>query len=146
METNNHYYQTFMGAFSGILRWHQLDELWNVLKTEKVDDWYIYAVGDTPPKNPTPYNELEKFITEVDKLLRTEHAEDYCGIVYVDNKTQPKFIKIFDPNNLGTSCSTGMAPPLPAWILSKQAPIDLPSALPQANNRRRWWKNIFKRN
>ncbi len=141
----NIYYQTFMGTFSGILRWSQLDELWEVLKSIKSDDWYVYAVGEVPPKNTTTYKDLEKFILEVDKLLRQEHSEDYCGIVYVDNKTHPTFIKIFDPNNLGTSCSTGTAPPVPAWILSKIQPIDLPSALPQPNNRKRWWKKIFKR-
>ena len=139
------YYQSFTGTFSGILRWHQLDELWDTLNNTETDDWFIYATGETPPDITTPHKELKTFIQEVDKLLRQEHEEDYCGIVYVDNKVEPSFIKIFDPNNLGTSCSTGMEPALPAWILSKIKPIDLPSAMPQPNNRKRWWKRIFKR-
>jgi hypothetical protein len=79
----------------------------------------------------------------MDALLRREHTEDYCGVVYVDNKTQPSFIKIFDPNNLGTSCSIGLAAPLPAWTLSKIPPIDLPAAFPQTGSRKRWWQQLF---
>ena len=44
------------------------------------------------------------FVTEIDRLLRQDHAEDYCGIVYADDLQQPRFIKIYDPNNLGVSC------------------------------------------
>lgn len=139
------YYQAFKGSFSGILQWHQLDELWDTLNNN-ADDWFIYATGESPPEVAATHEVLKKFILEVDKLLRQEHDENYCGVVYVDNKISPSFIKIFDPNNLGTSCSTGMAPPLPAWTLSKVKPIDLPASLPQPQNRKRWWKNIFKRN
>ena len=139
------YYQKFSGSFSGILRWNQLDELWKILKDTQSDDWYIYAVGEIPPEKTSTYADMQTFTLGVDKLLRQEHDESYCGIVYVDNKNEPSFIKIFDPNNLGTSCSTGLAPPLPAWILSKIQPIDLPAALPQPNNRKRWWKKLFKR-
>jgi hypothetical protein len=137
------YYQAFLGRFSGVLRWHQLDELWQTLQEEGSDNWFIYAVGDTPPEQSSLYPELENFIKELNILLRQDHDEDYCGIVYVDNFTQPTFIKIFDPNNLGTSCSTTSTPPLPAWILSKMPPIDLPSAMPQTQSRKRWWKRLF---
>lgn len=139
------YCQKFTGSFSGILRWHQLDELWTSLKKTKSDSWYIYAVGEIPPEKTSIYTDVQTFILGVDKLLRQEHDESYCGIVYVDDKVNPSFIKIFDPNNLGSSCNTGLAPPLPAWILSKIQPIDLPTALPQPNNRKCWWEKLFKR-
>jgi hypothetical protein len=137
------YYQAFSGRFSGVLHWDQLDELWKILQEAGSDDWFIYAVGDSPPEESSLYLELENFIKEVNTLLRQDHDESYCGIVYVDNFTQPTFIKIFDPNNLGTSCSTGLAPPLPAWVLSKMPPIDLPSAMPPTQSRKRWWKRLF---
>ena len=38
--------QTYRGAFSGILRWPQLDELWETLRQQTDKQWYIYAVGD----------------------------------------------------------------------------------------------------
>lgn len=137
------YYQAFSSRFSGILRWHQLDTLWEVLHNEASDQWFIYAVGETPPQSCSAYTDVALFIKEIDQLLRHDHDEDYCGVVYVDDPKQPRFIKIFDPNNLGSSCSTGLAPPLPAWILSKMPPIDLPAAVPQTQSRKRWWKRLF---
>ncbi len=137
------YYKAYKGVFSGILRWHQLDELWSQVTKNKQDDWFVYAVGEQPPEHSLTADKLEHFIQEVDQLLRREHDEDYCGIVYADNKEEPTFIKIFDPNHLGTSCGSSGIPPLPGWILSKIKPVDLPAAFPQPGNRKRWWKSLF---
>jgi hypothetical protein len=144
--TNMHpYIQIYRGAFSGILRWPQLDELWNRLRQQTTKQWYIYAVGETPPTAPSDREQLDTFLTSIDKLLRTEHEEDYCGIVYVDNRELPTFIKIYDPNNLGVVCGFSDNPPLPGWILSLEKPIDLEAALPPPGNRRRWWQKLFAR-
>jgi hypothetical protein len=137
------FYKAYKGHFSGVLQWQQLDELWEKLIKEKQNDWYIYAVGEQPPQQVVTSDELKHFIQELDQLLRREHDEDYCGIVYADNREEPAFIKIFDPNNLGTSCGSSGIPPLPGWILSKIKPVDLPSAFPQPGNRKRWWKSLF---
>ncbi len=144
-DTSNHpYFKIFSGAFSGVLRWEQLDELWQRVRQD-AGDWYIYAVGDAPPTSPASSEQLHQFIPEIDALLHKEHDEDYCGIVYADNREAPRFIKIFDPNNIGTSCSSGHhPPPLPGWILSKMKPIDLPNAFPQTGSRKRWWSTIFR--
>lgn len=144
--TNIHpYIQTYRGAFSGILRWPQLDELWNRLRQQTTKHWYIYAVGEAPPTAPSDNGQLDTFLTAIDKLLRTEHEEDYCGIVYVDNRESPTFIKIYDPNNLGVVCGFSNNPPLPGWILSLEKPVDLETALPPSGNRRRWWQKMFAR-
>lgn len=143
------FHTAFTGRFEGILRWNQLDELWEHVNAS-VDkegkggkSWYIYAVGEAPPEKTVNADELKKFITEIDVLLRREHDEDYCGIVYTDSTQAPNYIKIFDPNNIGTSCSTAKTPPLPGWILSTIKPIDLPNALSPPNNRKRWWNKLF---
>jgi hypothetical protein len=135
--------QSYRGAFSGILRWPQLDELWETLRQQTDKQWYIYAVGETPPVQVSNAEQLDTFLTAIDKLLRSEHEEDYCGIVYVDNRQSPSFIKIYDPNNLGVVCGFSDNPPLPGWILSLQQPIDLSAALPLAGNRCRWWQKLF---
>jgi len=135
--------QSYRGAFSGILRWPQLDELWETLRLQTDKQWYIYAVGETPPVQVSNTAQLETFLKAIDKLLRSEHEEDYCGIVYVDNRQSPSFIKIYDPNNLGVVCGFSDNPPLPGWILSLQQPIDLSAALPPAGTRRRWWQKLF---
>lgn len=135
--------KTYRGAFSGILRWSQLDELWETLRQQTDKQWYIYAVGETPPSQISSAARLDTFLTAIDQLLRSEHEEDYCGIVYVDNRQSPTYIKIYDPNNLGVVCGFSDNPPLPGWILSLQHPIDLQVALPPPRNRRRWWQKLL---
>ena len=89
--------------------------------------------------------QLDTFLNEVTDLLKEEHQEDYCGIVYADNKKDPSFIKIYDPNNLGVVCGFSNNPPLPGWVLSEIKPTDLNAALPQPGNRKRWWQRIFSK-
>jgi len=137
------YIQAFRGRFSSVLRWEQLDDFWNTLKSQADDHWYIYAVGEAAPSSTSSADQLISFIDQVDVLLRAEHEEDYCAIVYADDHDTPSFIKIFDPNNLGVSCGFSENPPLPGWVLSKIRPIDLENALRPANNRRRWWQKVF---
>ncbi|MFP3874361.1 MAG: hypothetical protein ACLFQT_02740 [Thiohalophilus sp.] len=137
------YLEAFRGSFTSMLRWPQLDQLWQTLRNQE-KAWYIYAVGEAPPEQPVDARQLDTFINEIDKLLRTEHDEDYCGIVYVDRPDDPGFIKIYDPNNLGVSCGFSNNPPLPGWVLSLIRPVDLKAALPPPGNRRRWWQTLFK--
>lgn len=135
--------QAFRGSFSGVLRWPHLDELWQRVMQNDAAGWYVYAVGEEPPASPLTGEALANVIQEMDALLRREHDEDYCGIVYVDDAQQPSYIKVFDPHNLGSTCGSSGNPPLPGWIISKMQPINLPAAMPQPNNRRRWWQKLF---
>lgn len=142
-EVQNDFIKAFHGSFIGILRWPQLDEFWQVLQSKTDEIWYIYAIGEPPPEHPVSIKKLQQFIQEINTLLRKEHQEDYCGIVYVDDKSNPNFVKIFDPNNLGVSCGYSENPPLPGWIISHIKPVDLKTNLPQTGSRKRWWQNIF---
>lgn len=143
MDQLHPYVESFRGGFAGILRWPQLDELWQTLRQQNDKQWYIYAVGETPPDNPSNHEQLVLFIQEIDRLLKEEHEEEYCGIVYADNFEDPSFIKIYDPNNLGVVCGFSDNPPLPGWALSLQQPVDLEAALPPPGNRRRWWQKLL---
>lgn len=138
------YLDAFKGRFTSLMRWHHLDEFWEGFKQLADDGWYIYHVGDEPPASPVDKHKLLEFIDEIDALLRQEHDEDYCGIVYTDSKQEPSYIKIFDPNNLGVSCGSSEKPPLPGWILSRIQPIELEEALYPTASRRRLWQRIFE--
>ena len=142
--TKQLFMQKFQGRLTGILKWQQLDELWQTLQSQNMDNWYIYHIGDSVPQNVCSIKQFQQFLVEINKLLRHDHQERYCGIVYVDDKTQPDFIKIYDPNNLGQVCgSSGAPPPLPGWILSRLQPVDLEAAMPPPGNRKRWWQKNF---
>jgi hypothetical protein len=138
----NAYLQAFRGSFTSTLRWHQLDALWRILKEDADGGWYIYAIGEPPPTSAAEADMVLKFIESIDLLLRAEHDEAYCGIVYVDNIDRPAFVKIYDPNNLGVSCGYSDNPPLPGWVLSKLPPVDLPATM-MPKNRRRWWQALW---
>ncbi len=142
-DTESEFRAAFKGSFSGILRWEQLDRFWQHLRADAAGDWFLYAVGEAPPTVTVKSEEMLRFIDEIDVLLRKEHGEDYCGVVYVDDIESPSFVKIFDPNNLGVSCGYSDNPPLPGWILSKLQPADLRAQMPLPGNRRRWWQRLF---
>lgn len=138
------YIAAFRGNFTSTMRWHDLDAFWDVLRAQADDGWYIYAVGEAAPTATSDKAQLLNFIDNIDELLHKEHDEDYCGIVYVDNKEAPEFIKIFDPNNLGVTCGFSDNPPLPGWILSRIQPVELEAALNPPKNRQRWWQQLFQ--
>jgi hypothetical protein len=133
----------FKGRFENVLRWEQLDTLWTLLGQDADGGWYIYAVGEPPPQQPADAALVKSFLIEIRKLLRNEHDEDYCGVVFADSMETPQFVKIFDPNNLGVSCGYSDNPPLPGWILSKLPPLDLKQAVSLPGNRRRWWQRLL---
>jgi hypothetical protein len=131
----------FRGSFTSALRWPQLDALWDGVRAAP-DGWYLYAIGEPPPRTAAAPAEVLRFVDEIDALLRREHDEDYCGIVYADDLRTPAMIKIYDPNNLGVSCGFSANPPLPGWVLSRMPPGDL-TALRAPAGRRRWWRRLF---
>ena len=140
---NDAFLSAFRGGFTSALRWEQLDRLWDRLRASADRGWYVYAVGEAPPTEPMSAEDVIRFIDKIDALLRREHEEDYCGIVYADDMQEPGLIKIYDPNNLGVVCGSSDNPPLPGWVLSLSRPCDLPSAMRPPAARRRWWKRLF---
>lgn len=143
IDPREQFMQAFRGSFTSALRWHHLDALWGRLTARAGDGWYIYAIGEAPPDRPADAEQVRTFIDEIDRLLREEHDEDYCGIVYADDLEQPAFVKIYDPNNLGVSCGYSDNPPLPGWLLTRIRPYDLESAQVVAKNRKHWWQRVF---
>ena len=141
-DLNNNFAERMNGRFYGVLQWADLDALWAKVRAEP-EGWYAALTGEMPPTTPLPAAELDKFISEIDALLRKEHHYDYCGVVYVDEPSQPALIKIFDPYNMGSGCRVGGAPIPPLWVLSRIQPTLMESNIPLSNSRRRWWQELF---
>lgn len=133
--------RAFRGLFHGVMKWDGLTRLWSVIDPD--GGWYLYAIGEEPPEQPAKAGEVLEFITRVDELLRREHRESYCGIVYANDLERPAFIKIFDPNHLGASCGSSKNPPLPGWTMSLVRPTALKRFGPLPESRRRWWRALF---
>ncbi len=137
------FHAAFRGRFTGVLTWRDLDELWQRLRANAGAGWFVYAVGEPVPHAPAAAEAFRRFIAEIDVLLRREHDEDYCGIVYVDDKAAPAFVKIFDPHRLGVQCGFSDNPPLPGWVLSRISARPLENGVPVPNSRRRWWRRLW---
>jgi len=133
----------FRGSFTSLMQWAQLDEFWTTVQAKANAGWYIYCIGEPVPLQPRSAAQVQKFMQEVDALLRRDHDETYCGIVYTNSKTDPTFIKIFDPNHLGVSCGSSNNPPLPGWTMTLIPPTQLESKRPLPEGRRRWWQSLW---
>ena len=141
MSDTTDYMQVFKGSFLGIKSWNDLSQFWDTLRQHNQGQWYVYATDQRPPTSTLPAADLEQFIQLADKELRDHHDEDYCGIVYIDNIDEPKFIKIYDPNNLGVVCGFSDNPPLPKWVLSQIKPVDIDAATTPPSR----WKKLLHR-
>jgi hypothetical protein len=148
--------------------WDQLTALW--LRIDPAAGWYLQAVGVAGPRSGSPGMQstcpqsgipgtqsapaptiskaadaatVSAFIERIDALLRADHHESYCGIVYADDLENPRLIKIFDPNNLGSSCGSSKNPPGPGWIMSRVEPDEILADRPAPENRKRWWRSLL---
>ena len=46
------YLLAYNGRLKGVLRWNELDAVWERLLRLSDDGWYVYAVGEAPPLTP----------------------------------------------------------------------------------------------
>ncbi|KAF0098771.1 MAG: hypothetical protein MUE86_02025 [Thiobacillaceae bacterium] len=141
MQQHSEFDRLFDGTLYSLLSWKQLTAFWERL--DPAAGWFLYAVGEPRPQAPADAEHVAAFVREIDALLRREHHEDYCGIVYADDLDTPRIIKIYDPNHLGTSCGSSKHRILPGWVMSRMPPSDLdpPAFVPQ--NRKRWWQGFL---
>ncbi len=129
------------GTLYGIMTWEQLSRFWAKIDAEA--GWYLYAVGQALPTAPADGASVRTFIAELDALLRKEHREEYCSIVYADDLEHPSFVKIYDPNHLGSSCGSSKAPIPPGWVMSLVPPVELTPSWIVPQNRKRWWNDLM---
>ena len=130
----------YHGLLYSVMRWDQLAAFWDRVDADA--GWYLYAVGHELPDSTSPADKVRQFMRELDELLRREHHEDYCAIVYADDLARPNFIKIYDPNHLGSSCgsSSTKSSVLPGWLMSRTPPRELQLNAPVTGQRKRWWQ------
>ena len=133
----------YNGLLYSVMRWDQLTSFWQKVDAEA--GWYLYAVGQDVPTEPSAADKVQQFMRELDELLRREHHEDYCAIVYADNLDAPNFIKIYDPNHLGSSCGSSATKSsiVPGWLMSRTPPRELEMRGVVTGQRKRWWQSFL---
>ncbi|MDD5328457.1 MAG: hypothetical protein PHX38_00500 [Sulfuricella sp.] len=142
LHSQSEFHLQMNGLLFSLLTWQQLTEFW--ARVDRSAGWYLYAVGEAVPTRPASREQVDRFIAELDALLRRDHHESYCGIVYANDLNSPSFVKIYDPNHLGSSCGSGKnPPPPPGWIMSQIAPVELHLKYTLPANRKRWWQTLF---
>ena len=135
----------YTGRLWSVLAWDQLTALWQ--RIDPAAGWFLVAVGVSPAPTsgmaPAAAADVSAFIERIDALLRAEHHESYCGIVYADDLENPRLIKIYDPNNLGSSCGSTKTPHPPGWIMSRLPPDEIIATRAAPENRKRWWQGLL---
>jgi hypothetical protein len=135
----------YTGRLWSVLAWDQLTALWQ--RIDPAAGWYLVAVGVSPAPTsgmtPADAAGVSAFIERIDALLRAEHHESYCGIVYADDLENPRLIKIYDPNNLGSSCGSSKTPHPPGWVMSRLPPDEIIATRAAPENRKRWWQGLL---
>jgi ribosomal protein S14 len=139
-EQTSEFDRYYNGLLYSVMRWDQLTEFWQ--KVDAGAGWYLYAVGQQRPQAPSDAEKVKQFMREVDELLRREHHEDYCAIVYADDLDAPSFIKIYDPGHLGSSCgsSSMKSSVAPGWLMCRMPPRELEMSGVVTGQRKRWWQ------
>ena len=136
------YQQQLNGSFTSLLRWPEFDAMWQQLRQSDCDNWYIYNTQDEVPQQTANAEAFKQQLDELASWLKSGHEEDYCGIVYVDNKSEPSFVKIYDPHNLGVVCGISREPIAPAWTLSKAKPCAFKT--PKQKTAGNWWRRWLR--
>ena len=130
----------YTGRVWSVMGWDQLTAFWK--RIDPAAGWYLLAAGAVPATVPADAAAVASFIAQIDALLRNDHRESYCGIVYADDIDNPRLIKIYDPNNLGSSCGSSKNPPGPGWIMSRELPDETLSRVSVPESRKRWWQRL----
>lgn len=138
---DSEFHRAYTGRFWSVMSWEQLAAFWQ--RIDPAAGWYLYALGETPPSAAADAATVAAFIQRIDALLREDHRESYCGIVYADDLDSPRFIKIYDPNNLGSSCGSSKNPPPPGWVMSQLPPEAISNSRTAPEGRRRWWRALI---
>ncbi len=113
-------YKVDTAAFSGLLKWEDVEKLIGEVKNSGSSWHYVYTQLDDE-KAELGAGEAADFISE--RMEEIKKLDKICGWFYVHTKDEPSIIKIYHPRMSGGGCSLTTPPP---WIIvSKEKPEDI---------------------
>lgn len=107
-------------AFSGLLRWEDVEKLISDVKNSGSSWHYVYTQLDDE-KDKIDAGKAADFLKE--RMEEIKKIDKICGWFYVHTKENPSIIKIYHPRMSGGGCSLTTPPP---WIIvSVENPEDI---------------------
>ena len=107
-------------AFSGLLKWEDVEKLIGEVKNSGSSWHYVYTQLDDE-KAELGAGKAADFISE--RMEEIKKLDKICGWFYVHTKDEPSIIKIYHPRMSGGGCSLTTPPP---WIIvSKEKSEDI---------------------
>ncbi|MCL4321576.1 MAG: hypothetical protein M0016_04390 [Deltaproteobacteria bacterium] len=107
-------------AFSGLLRWEDVEKLISDVKDSGSSWHYVYTQLDDE-KDKIDAGKAADFLKE--RMEEIKKIDKICGWFYVHTKENPSIIKIYHPRMSGGGCSLTTPPP---WIIvSLEKPEDI---------------------
>lgn len=119
------FWQAYSGKFSGILGWPEFDAFWVTLAASG-GDWWVFHPAEDAPAAPLTGATFAAALDEARACVEQIRNRSFCGAVYVDNLTQPGFVKVFDPYKMGGVCGSTGERILPRWTFTRLRPDALP--------------------
>jgi hypothetical protein len=123
------FWTLYLSRSSGILHWQDMDAFWPQMQAT-TGAWYVFDPREDAPETPLSGAALQAELAAAQTLVYSRRDLPMSGAVYVDNREAPAFIKVFDPANMGSSCSCSTEPVMPRYIFSRARPDSLPLAPP----------------
>ncbi len=123
------FWNAYQGRFSGLLQWKDVDALWQDLP-ETGGKWYVFDTSENVPAEPANPAAFQATLHAAELLVNSRRDRSHSGAIYIDNRENPQLVKIFDPVNMGTSCSCSTEPIYPRYILSRIKPDPIPTPAP----------------
>lgn len=137
------FWQAYQGSFSGLMQWQQVTEFFDAL-AENADNWFVFQIDAPLPEAPLTAAEFKTRLTEMRNLTLAYRDASHCFSLFTDNVTDPQFVKVFDPGNLGASCGSSGSRTYPRWTLSRIKP-DAPAPVANAPVKAGFFGKIGKR-
>jgi len=115
------FWHAYQGSFSGLMIWSDVEQFFTDL-TDNPDNWYVFRLDGPLPKAPLEAVEFINHLQEMRDLTLTYRDASHCFSLFSDNISNPQFVKVFDPGNLGASCGSSGRRIYPRWTLSRIKP------------------------
>lgn len=125
------FWRAYDGSFFGLLQWADVDGFWTFLAANP-EGWYVFDPDGDAPDATMDVGDFALFLLAATALVNSRRERSMSGAIYVDDRTNPTFAKIFDPVNMGSACNVSGVRTMPRWVVSRMKPDALPKVGPVA--------------